>query len=211
MVIRAGCVPGFVGGPPVFSAGARWEGACPGVESCEPGGGARETPGWSGPGVMNMLVGGLVWLLGGLYDGHAGGCERAVGSYDGHARTLGSCCLIAVDVGAEGRGPFRGAFFWYNAVSQHLLPAGFLTPFRVNGNSVEIIILSFTFAHLCPFRPPFGLLVAPFPVSAFLRFADIFFVFTYLFHSASLKYARVIENPNLWRYENAHYWGELQE
>ena len=52
--------PGFVGGPPIFSAGARREGACSGVESCEPGGGARKTPGPDRPGVMNMLVRG--WL-----------------------------------------------------------------------------------------------------------------------------------------------------
>ena len=52
--------PGFVGGPPIFSAGARREGDCSGVESWEPGGGARRTPGRSGPGVMNTLVRG--WL-----------------------------------------------------------------------------------------------------------------------------------------------------
>ena len=172
-----------------FSAGARREGACRGVESCEPGGGARKTPGRSGPGVMNTLVG-AGWLLGGLYDGHAGGCEHAVGSYDGHAGTLGSCCLIAVDVGAEGRGPFRGAFFWYNSVSHHLLPAGFLTPPRVNGNSAKIIILSFTFALFWPFFRPVRLLIALFPVSAFLRFARMFSVFTSPFHSAPLSYIR---------------------
>ena len=100
---------------------------------------------------------GLVWLLGGPYDGHGGGCEHAVGSYDGHGGGVGSCCLIAVDVGAEGRGPFRGAFFWYNAVSHHLLPAGFLTPPRVNGNSAKVLIQLSFFHSLLPF---FGLFSA---------------------------------------------------
>ena len=83
VVIRAGCVVGFVGGPPVFSAGARREGACPGVESCEPGGGARETPGPDRPGVVNTLVGG--WL------GYWGVCMTVT---PGGVNTLWACMTV---------------------------------------------------------------------------------------------------------------------
>ena len=155
---------------------------------------------------------GLAWLLGGLYGGHVGGCEHAVGSYDGHGGGVGSCCLIAVDVGAEGRGPFRGGFFWYNAVSHHLLPAGFLTPPRVNGNLAKILIQLSFFHSLLPI---FGLFFGRSGFwSLFFRFRPFYVLLVYFpflssaFHSASLIYAREIENPNLWRSENAQYWGE---
>ena len=190
--------PGFVGGPPVFFRGRPPGGGLLGRGELRTWRRGKKNPRTVRAGGCEHAGEGLAWLLGGPYDGHGGG--------------LGSCCLIAVDVGAEGRGPFRGAFFWYNAVSHHLLPAGFSHPsegeWKFSQNSHSLIILSFTFALFWPFRPLFGFLVAAFPVSAFLRFARMFCVFTYPFHSASLIYAREIENPNLWRSENAHYWGE---
>ena len=198
MVIRAGCVAGLRGRAAGFLRGRPPGGSLLGRGELRTWRRGKNPPPPIRAGGCEHAGEGLAWLLGGLYDGHAG--------------SLGSCCLFAVDVDAEGRGPFRGAFFWYNAVSHHLLPAGFSHPsegeWKFSQNFHSLIILSFTFALFWPFRPLFGFSVAPFPVSVFLRFARMFFGVTYRFHSAALIYAREIENPNLWRSGNAHYWGE---
>ena len=127
-------------------------------------------------------------------------------------------CGLIQDPAALGRSGFpvfRSALFWYNAAGHHLFLAGLVTPPRVNDKSGRIVVhlpfLSFTLALFAPRLRPFGLLSAPFPVWASLRFAHMLFVFTSAFHSPSLIYARENETPNPLRYEKARVLGELQE
>ena len=97
MVIRAGCVAGLRGrAADFFPRAPAGRGLARAWRVANLAAGQEKPPPIRAGGCEHAGEG-LVWLLGGPYDGHAGG--------------LGSCCLIAVDVGAEGRGPFRGAFF----------------------------------------------------------------------------------------------------
>ena len=103
-----------------------------------------------------------------------GGYEHAGGGWFGYwgvcmTVTPGSwdpvACLpstLALEDGVR----YRNAFFWYNAASHHLLPAGLVTPPRVNSNSgpndYSLMILYIHFGRFWPPFRPLGLLFAPF-------------------------------------------------